>query len=751
MSFYNGVLNFNHFMSSRGLRGLPGVGFKLDDNNDYDMQNKTLVNVKQGTNNNDVVTKSQLDSEIAKIPSADTTQFVKKTGATMSGDLILQPQPYPVHGNTNKAISYNTARNIFLSKKEGGSMLQSLDMNNHFITNIKDPVNSDHGVNKKYVDNQLAKKLDKGAKIDMKNKSIINLNLPTNKRDAACVEFVNYRLSETQKNYLKLNGTTSMSGDLNLNNNKIVNLQTDSKNSKSAVNVELMENEITDLRNLVTQKIHESQIINSGQKKDAFRYLMENDDESSSELNIQVLGIVNFSNSPHQINKKAYQLKLLFQKSSPNQYQSRLGFNLFKLPVGYYTLVVEWFPPEMSELSVAVQGTTISISNYTTKTFENYTKTVINFHRWGSSPPQFIYLDLHGTVTFPSLLTIGHLIVYGVKETISNVDPSVYDTAFAIENGKMVMETKLDMKNHKIINLDDPLNEGDACNKRSLNILETKFNNFASNLSETLFWESYQLADCLYKIERGIPSEVTFDNSTREVSHLFDQSLKENDATQATKANRPILCTKAEKINYRYYLQFNGNKRMLSNINLNPGSGQADIVNIFIVYRLNSYTGPHGLRNGLFGHDDGAGYDKFVAFSPNKSMIIAGTTGDYTVIGPSAYIGKNPIANYQSKANAGELNKWICLSIHWDVPGGNNASQIWCNGKKLANFTARTSPGSNTMTFGDFKPAGRAGLKGDIAFFCLYKGRKLTETNIKLHSQVLCEWYAVNHDPISLN
>ena len=447
MSYQNGASTSTNSM---GQRGLPGIGFKLDVNNDYDIQNKKMVNVKKGTNNDDVVTKSQLDIEIANISIPDTSQFVKKLGATMTGDLILQPQPYPIHGNTNKAISYNTARNIFLSKKEGGSMLQSLDMNNHFITNIKDPVNSDHVVNKKYVDNQLAKKLDKGAKIDMKNKSIINLNLPTNKRDAACVEFVNYRLSETQKNYLKLDGTTSMSGDLNLNNNKIVNLQTDSKNSKSAVNVELMENEITDLRNLVAKKIHESQIINSGQKKDAFRYLMENDDESSSESNIQVLGIVDFSNSPHQINKKAYQLKLLFQKSSPNQYQSRLGFNLYKLPVGYYTFVVEWFPPEMSELSVTVQGTTISISNYTTKTFENYTKTVVNFHRWGSSPPQFIYLNLNGTVTFPSLLTIGHLIVYGVKETISNVDPSVYDTAFAIENGKMVMETDLSLNGHHL-------------------------------------------------------------------------------------------------------------------------------------------------------------------------------------------------------------------------------------------------------------------------------------------------------------
>ena len=450
MSFNNGVLDSNHSVSRglRGPRGLPGNGFKLDDNNDYDIQNKKMVNVKEGTHNNDVVTKSQLDSEIAKIPSADTTQFVKKTGATMNGDLIVQPQSYPIHGNTNKVVSYNTIRNIFLSKKEGGSMLQSLDMNNHFITNIKDPVNSDHGVNKKYVDNQIAKKLDKNAAIDMKDKAITNVKFPVNQKDVATVEYITQRITNSQKNYLKHDGTTSMSGDLNLNNNKIINLQTDSKNSKSAVNVELMENEITDLRNLITQKIHESQIINSGQKKDAFRYLMENDDESSSESNIQVLGIVDFSNSPHQINKKAYQLKLLFQKSSPNQYQSRLGFNLFKLPVGYYTFVVEWFPPEMSELSVTVQGTTISISNYATKTFENYTKTVVNFHRWGSSPPQFIYLNLNGTVTFPSLLTIGHLIVYGVKETISNVDPSVYDTAFAIENGKMVMETDLSLNGH---------------------------------------------------------------------------------------------------------------------------------------------------------------------------------------------------------------------------------------------------------------------------------------------------------------
>ena len=105
----------------------------------------------------------------------------------------------------------------------------------------------------------------------------------------------------------------------------------------------------------------------------------------------------------------------------------------------------------MNELSVTPQATTISISNYATKTFETYTKTAINFHRWGSSPPQFLYLDLHGTVSNPSFLTIGHLIVYGVKETLSNVDPSVYDTAFVIENGKMVMETDLSLNGYNLI------------------------------------------------------------------------------------------------------------------------------------------------------------------------------------------------------------------------------------------------------------------------------------------------------------
>ena len=472
MSYTNGILNHDdlHGQGKIGSRGLPGIGFKLDANNDYDMQNKKLVNVKQGTNNNDVVTKSQLDSEIAKIPSVDTTQFVAISGDTMTGSLVVPKDNYPVHGNLNKVISYESQREIFLSKKEGGRMEQHIDMNNNFITNVKDPVNSDHCVNKKYVENQLEKKLDKGADIDMKNKSIINLNLPSNQRDAACVEFVNNRIDDmTEKKFLKVDGTNNMTGNLNLNEKTIINLNTDDKDIKSAANVGYVSSKVNaakgdvtvGLKTYVDTKIKESHITSSTNKKDVFRYLMENADESSSENNIIVDGIVDFSGSPHNVNKKAYKFKM--GKDAQNEYSSRIGFNMYKLPEGEYTLAIEFFPPSTTNLSVSVVSTSLNIGQQSTKLFVNYSRSIVHLHKWSITPPEYIYIDMHcqGTAS-SSTQGVGYLIVYGVKGSQSNVDSDVYDTAYIVENGKMVIQTNLDLNKNKIINLDLPSNPRDA-------------------------------------------------------------------------------------------------------------------------------------------------------------------------------------------------------------------------------------------------------------------------------------------------
>ena len=460
MSYTNGILNHDDSqgLGKIGSRGLPGIGFKLDANNDYDMQNKKLVNVKQGTNNNDVVTKSQLDSEIAKIPSVDTSKFVAISGDTMTGSLIVPKDNYPVHGDLNKVISYESQREIFLSKKEGGRMEQPINMNNNFITNVKDPIQADQATNKKYVENQLEKKLDKGSDIDMKNNSIINLDLPSNQRDAACVEFVNNRIDDmTQKKFLKVDGTNNMTGNLNLNEKTIINLNTDDKDIKSAANVGYVSSKVHTAKGDVTvglktyfdTKIKESHITSSTNKKDVFRYLMENADESSSENNIIVDGIVDFSGSLHNVNKKAYKFKM--GKDAQNEYSSRIGFNMFKLPEGEYTLAIEFFPPSTTNLSVSVVSTSLNIGQQSTKLFVNYSRSIVHLHKWSITPPEYIYIDMRcqGTAS-SSTQGVGYLIVYGVKGSQSNVDSDVYDTAYVVENGKMVMQTDLSLNGYKL-------------------------------------------------------------------------------------------------------------------------------------------------------------------------------------------------------------------------------------------------------------------------------------------------------------
>ena len=142
---------------SRGERGSPGLGFVMKGGN-YSLENRKLVDEKQGTDPNDVVTKSQVDSEIAKIST--TTQFVKKSGDTITGPLIVAKDTYPVQGDLNKVVNYETIREIFFSRKEAFPMETAINMNNNSIQNVKDPVNSEHRANKKYVDDQISTKAD---------------------------------------------------------------------------------------------------------------------------------------------------------------------------------------------------------------------------------------------------------------------------------------------------------------------------------------------------------------------------------------------------------------------------------------------------------------------------------------------------------------------------------------------------------------------------------------------------------------
>ena len=67
-------------------------------------------------------------------------------------------------------------------------------------------------------------------------------------------------------------------------------------------------------------------------RQNDFDYLMKNVDESSTESDILVLGIIDWKESPHHLNKKAYKLTLVKDGDGSNLYRSRIGFNFFKLP-----------------------------------------------------------------------------------------------------------------------------------------------------------------------------------------------------------------------------------------------------------------------------------------------------------------------------------------------------------------------------------------------------------------------------------
>ena len=101
-----------------------------------------------------------------------------------------------------------------------------------------------------------------------------------------------------------------------------------------------------------------------------------------------------------------------------------------------------------------------------------------------------------------------------------------------------------------------------SCVNQSTNLkysvnMECLLNYSYLQLSETLFWKYYQMSTAFYRINISSSHEVIFDSSTRKVSKLFDQSLSQDDAAQTTASLQPTWCNKANRINNRYYLQFN--------------------------------------------------------------------------------------------------------------------------------------------------------------------------------------------------
>ena len=111
------------------------------------------------------------------------------------------------------------------------------------------------------------------------------------------------------------------------------------------------------------------------------------DIDSSSESNIKVTGIIDLARSPHTFNKKLH--SLLLGKNVQNRYLSRIGFNLYQIPEGEYTICIEFFPVTMNNISVNCVSTSLNVNKQSTKSFVNYTRSIINLHKRHISPPEY--------------------------------------------------------------------------------------------------------------------------------------------------------------------------------------------------------------------------------------------------------------------------------------------------------------------------------------------------------------------------
>ena len=615
MGIFNEHSSPSKSAANTGTVGRPGIGFKLTDTGDYNMQNKKLVNVDEGDNNQDVVNKHQLDVglqtkpnktdvllldgtthmtgdldlrgnkiilpgeidmdqklitnldtnenqdlsavnmitlknkvepkadkdyvdfEITKQNALINNTFVKKTGDQMSGDLILPHDNYPVQGNTNKVINYESQREIFLSRLESFPMQADINMNNNFIQNVATPTSSHQVTNKGYCDYNFLNRQKGGVLMGPLSMNRNDLTgIPDTPKFGFSAVNKNYVDGEIAKipqsggnvdtsSFVKLDGSRAMTGNLNMYNHKIENLNTPT-NFTDAVN-----------KQYIDETLLKSHLISS-EVENAFKYLSDQD-ESSSERNIVVHGITIFNGSPHKKNKKAYNADLIYTIGL-QYYDSKIGINLYSLPIGKYTVIMEYYFSEDINIKIYIEATHALINDHKLTNFPNYKKILVQINRQ-SKIPDYLFFTITGNGTTSTNPEV-YLIFYGIKRWHNNIPQEIYDHTletgmFEYDNGNMKLYHNIDANNNKIINLDGGIDNNDAVNMEQFNSIKTRFDEQIPYMKNYIYMKifTYRFFDfnatSKYKFSKqiryhaiiGIEPELSF--SSTNGSHLTKDEL----------------------------------------------------------------------------------------------------------------------------------------------------------------------------------------------------------------------------------
>ena len=241
MSYSNGKLpeeTISHGKIIEIVKGLPGVGFKLTDDGDYDIQNKKLRNVAPPETNNDVTTKSYVDNKALLVDGSN-----RMLGALNMDNRRVENLAPARHGYSDAISSLHLHTFFFdLNTNDGKLEAQNpIDMKNQQISGVKDPTLHSDASNKFYVDSSLNFKADKTelanylkkdgsisvtSDFDFGNNKISNLAEGAGNSDAVTKHQLQTGLStKPNTNQVVLrDGSQDMTGNLNMSQKKIVNL-----------------------------------------------------------------------------------------------------------------------------------------------------------------------------------------------------------------------------------------------------------------------------------------------------------------------------------------------------------------------------------------------------------------------------------------------------------------------------------------------------------------------------------------------
>ena len=273
------------------------------------------------------------------------------------------------------------------------------DMNNKKLKNVGEGVESSDAVTKHQLEVSMNTKTNKtsltryvqknspevAADLDMKGFEVKNMKLtPAGDLSATSKKYVDRKLGTKANkndlnNYLKLDGTSQMQGNLNMNNKRITRLpdpqladepvtrkfltltKTHFYNvfldldgsSKMRGDIQMIDKRITGLTNppnaddkatnkkYVDDNILKSNIKPSHSPKNVFQFLMNDVNEWSSEYGVKVESFSNLAESPHSWDKNV--LNITPVKSGRN-YRFSLGLQMLRMKTNEsYSLIVELY------------------------------------------------------------------------------------------------------------------------------------------------------------------------------------------------------------------------------------------------------------------------------------------------------------------------------------------------------------------------------------------------------------------------